>query len=336
MLITLTKIDMRHRRGVFMHMLHTYKVYTAISMALLLLVTGCSAAPTGWARQLNLETPQVNGVSYSLVSASPDSFTADLELNVYNPNAMTIVLSSLYCKVFVNGIKAADITQTEPAVLAARQDSTVKFRAELAGSQMGPCLAGHISRGESSRLLMSGTAYIGFGWLSFPYPFTYERDLKTDLLNYKKLGGEKPLPLPGLSVTRLSSRWGAVGPDSLQVIHEVSVVNRSRETITLSTAGYEVRGNGIELAEGTVGNGGASIGPGVTTVGVINTIRTENISAWLASHLNRGEVPSLELNFKPGSSVGTSKDTKSLDGRTFKAEIQTNLANELAQLRNSQ
>ena len=233
----------------------------------------------------------------------------------------------------LNGIKAADITLTEPAVLEARQDTPLKLRVAVQGNQVWPCLSGHISRGESSTLSLSGTAYIGYGWLAFPYAFTYDRKLNTNLLNYKKLEGEKPLPVPGLAVTGLSSRWGAAGPDSLQVIQDVSVTTRGKDTATLSTAGYEVRGNGISLAEGTVGNGGASIGPGENTVMVVHTIKTQNIAPWLASHLNNGEVTSLELSFKPGSSVETPKDKQSLDGRTFKDDIRTSLAKELALMR---
>ncbi len=318
-----------------MHVTYIYKVYTAICLALALLLAGCSAEPAGLARQLNLEMPQVKGVSYTLVSASPDLFTADLQLTVYNPNAVSIGLAGLNCEAFVNGVKAADILLTEPAVLASHQDSLLKFRAAVEGSQIWPCLAGHISQGESSTLSLRGTAYIGFGWFSFPYPFTYQRNVKTDLLNYKKLEGERPLPVTGLAVTGLSSHWGAVGSDSLQVIQEVRVTNRGKDTATLSTAGYEVRGNGISLAEGTVGNGGASVGPGENIVVVVHNIKTQNIATWLASHLNGGEVTSLELSFKPGSSVEMSKDRQSLDGRTFKVDIRTNLANELALLRNN-
>jgi len=319
-----------------MHMTYIYKVYTAISLTLLLLlVCSCSAGPTDLARQFNLEAPQLNGVSYSLVSATPDNFIADLTLSIYNPNSLTVGLSGLNCVAFVNGVKAADITQTEPASLAARRDSTVKLRASAPGNQIGPCLAGHISRGESSTLSLTGTAYIGFGWLSLPYNFSLERPLKTDLLNYKKLDGEKSLPLPGLYVTGLSSRWGTIGPSSLQVLSNVWVANRSKDTYALSTTGYEVRGNGISLAEGTVGNSGASIGPGSSTVWVVNTIRTQNIAPWLASHLNRGEVTSLELNFNPGSSVETPRYKILLDDRTYQADIHTSLAGELAQLGNN-
>jgi len=317
-----------------MHMTHIYKVYTAILLALTLLISGCSAGPAGLARQLNLEMPQVKGVSYSLVSATPDSFVADFALSIYNPNGVTVGLAGLNCEALVNGIKAADITQMGPVVLAGRQNSTLNLRAVVAGSQLWPCLSGHISRGESSTLALRGTAYIGYGWLSFPYNFTYERNLKTDLLNYKKLEGEKPLPLQGVSITGLTSRWGTVAADSLQVIHDVRVTNRGKDTATLSTAGYEVRGNGISLAGGTIGNGGTSIRPGENTVSVVHTIKAQNIAPWLASHLNGGEKTSLELSFKPGSGVETSKAKQPLDGRIFKAEIATSLAGELAKLVN--
>jgi LEA14-like dessication related protein len=316
-------------------MTYVYKVYTAILMALALLVTGCSAEPAGLARQFNLQMPQVTGISYSLVSATPDRFVADLVLSVYNPNAIPVGLVGLTCEAILNGVKTADITQTEPAVLAARQNSVIKLRAAVPGSQLWPGIAGHIGQGESSSLLITGTAYIGYGWLSFPYSFSYDRNIKTDLLNYKKLEGEKQLPLQGMAVSGLSSRWGVVGPNSLQVIHDVRVVNRGKVTATLLSPGYTVSGNGIELAEGVVGNGGTSIKPGDNTVRVVHTIRTQNIAPWLASHLNSGEVTSIVLSFKPGSSVETSKDKQPLDSHTYKADVRTSLANELAQLRNN-
>lgn len=315
-------------------MTHIYKVYTAIFLALVLLATGCSAEPAGLARRLNLQMPQVTGVGYSLVSATPDRFVADITLSVYNPNTVTVGLAGLNCEALVNGVRAADITQTGPAVLEARQNSTLKLRAVVPGGQLWPALAGHIARGESGTLSLKGTVYIGFGWLSFPYSFSYDRNIKTDLLNYKKLDGEKPLPLQGMAVTGLTSRWGTAAADSLQVIHDVRVANRGKDTATLSTAGYAVRGNGFDLAEGAIGNGSTSIRPGENVVRVTHTIKTQNIAPWLASHLNGGEVTSLELSFKAGSGVETSKDKQPLDGRSFKAEIRTSIANELAKLVN--
>lgn len=317
------------------YMTHIYNVYTAIFLSLALLATGCSAEPAGLARQLNLQTPQVKGVSYSLVSAAPDSFVADLDISVYNPNGMSVGLSGLNCEALVNGVSAADITLREPASLEARQNSLLKLRVAVDGSQLWPVLAGHIARGESSTLSLRGTAYIGYGWLSFPFSFIYDRSVKTDLLNYKKLDGEKALPIQGLAVSGLTSRWGTTSQNSLQVIHDVRVVNRGRDTVTLSSPGYTVSGNGIELAEGTVGDGGTSIAPGENSVKVVHTVRTQNIAPWLAGHLNSGELTSLELKFKPGSIVETLKDKRPLDGRSFKAEISTSIANELAQLRNN-
>jgi len=315
-------------------MTHIYKVYTAIFLTLVLLATGCSTEPAGLARQLNLQTPQVKGASYSLVSAAPDGFVADLDISVYNPNGVSVGLSGLNCQAIVNGVSAAAITLREPASLEARQNSLLKLRVAVQGSQIWPVLAGHIARGESSTLSIRGTAYIGYGWLSFPYTFTYDRSVRTDLLNYKKLDGEKALPLKGLAVSGLSTRWGTTAPDSLQVIHDVRVVNRGKDTVTLSSPGYTVSGNGIEVAEGTIGDGGTSIAPGENTVRVVNTIRTLNIAPWLASHLNGSELTSLELRFKPGSFVETLKDKQTLDGRSFKADIRTSLAGELAKLVN--
>jgi len=315
-------------------MIHIYKVYTAVFLALALLAAGCSAEPAGLAKRLNLQTPQVKEASYSLVSAAPDGFVADLDVSVYNPNGMSVGLSGLNCKALVNGVSAADITLREPGSLEARQNSLLKLRVAVQGSQIWPVLAGHIARGESSTLSLRGTAYVGYGWLSFPYTFTYDRSIKTDLLNYKKLDGEKALPLKGLAVSGLSSRWGATATNSLQAIHDVRVVNRGKDMVTLSSPGYTVSGNGIELAEGTIGNGRSSIIPGDNTVRVVNTISSQNIAPWLASHLNGGEATSLELRFKPGSFVETLKDKQPLDGRSFKADIRTSLARELAKLVN--
>ena len=318
-----------------MYMTYIYKIYTATFLTLVLLLSGCSAGPSQVGQQLGLEMPKVTGIGYSLVSATPNLFEADITLTVHNPNSITVGLNGLNCEAFVNGVKAADITLTEPAVLEAQQDTMLKLRVAVQGSQVWPCLSGHISRGESSTLSLSGTAYIGYGWLAFPYAFTYDRKVKTDLLNYKKLDGEKPLPLKGLAVTGLSSRWGVVGPGSLQVVQDVSVKNSGKDTAILSTSGYEVRGNGISLAGGTVGNGGASIAPGENTVMVVHTMKSQNIAPWLASHLNNTEVTTLELSFNPGSCVETPKDKQSLDGRSFKEDIHTNLAKEIASLRSN-
>jgi len=302
-----------------------YKVGAAALLAGLLLFTACSADTFSLARQLNLREPQVSLAGYKLLSAVDDRVEAELTLTVHNPNALSIDLSRLQAEAYVNDVKVADISQAGTATLPAKDNSQVTLRATAYTDQLWPCLAGHISRGDSSRLALRGTAYIGYGWLSFPYPFTYERSFKTDLLSRLTLKEEKKLPLPGLSITGVRSSWGEITDDNLQVLHDVAVINRNQDAVTLHTSGYDVTGNGIALVEGLVDDGIAVIRPGNNTVRVTNTIRMQNIAAWLAGHLNRGEMTTLELKFKPGSSIEGAQGSTSLDGRTFAADVQTDL-----------
>ncbi|TSA55581.1 MAG: hypothetical protein D4R38_00250 [Dehalococcoidia bacterium] len=335
MLIALTKIAMRQRGSVTMHMTYIYKVYTAISLALLLLVTGCSAEPFSLARQLNLQTPSVTDIGYSLVSAADNRIVADSALTLHNPNNLSIDLSRLQAEAYVNDVKVADIVQAGTATLTAQGNSLLNLRVTAYTDQLWPCLAGHISRGESSSLLLRGTAFIGSGWFSFPYPFTYARGFKTDLLARAVLNGERKLPLAGLSLTGVNTAWGEVSGNGLQLIHDVRVANRGGEGMTLYNGAYEVLGNGIVLAEGLAGGGVAAVNPGENRVQVINTVRVQNIAPWLASHLQRGEKTTFELRFKPGARVQQGVVSSEMGGRTFKADIRTSLANELALLRNN-
>lgn len=311
------------------------KICAAALLCGLALLTGCSGEPFSLARQLNLQVPSVADIGYSLVSAADNRIVADTTLTLHNPNNLSINLSGLQAEAYLDDINVGDIVQSGTATITAQGNSLLNLRVTAFTDQLWPAMAGHISRGESSSLTLRGTASIGSGWFSFPYPFTYTRNLNTDLLNYKKLDREKTLPLAGLAVSGLSSHWGVVGPNSLQLVHEVRVVNRGKDTATLSSPGYTVLGNGIELAEGVVGNGGTLITPGDNMVTVVHTIRTQNIAPWLASHLNNDEVTALELSFKPGSMVMATKVNQPLDGRVFKADIRTSLAGELAQLKDN-
>ncbi len=302
-----------------------FRAGAAALLAGLLLLTGCSADPFSVARRLNLQMPQVSLAGYNLLSAKDDRVEVESTLFVHNPNALSIDLSRLQAEAYIEGVKVADIRQMGTATLPAQDSLPLNLMITAYTDRLWPCLAAHIQQGESSRLVLRGTANIGYGWLNFPYPFTYERSIKTNLMSRLTLKKEIALPVDGLNITAVRSAWGAITDDSLQILHDVSVTNQNRDAVTLRTGGYDVTGNGIALAEGAVDDGVAVVAPGKSTVRLTNTVSTHNIARWLATHLNRGETTTLELKFKPGSVIEQARGDTSLDGRTFNAEIQTNL-----------
>ena len=311
-----------------------YKVYKVLFLAMALLLAGCSAEPFSLARQLNLQAPSVADIGYSLVSTADNRIVADTTLTLHNPNNLSIGLSRLQSEAYVNDVKVADIAQAGTVTLAAQGNSVVNLRVTAYTDQLGPVLAGHISRGEASSLTLRGTAFIGFGWFSFPYPFTYTRELKTDLLARATLNGERKLPLEGLSLTGVTTAWGAVSGNSLQLIHNVSVANRGGEGMTLYNGAYVVLGNGIALAEGLAGGGVAAVNPGENRIQVINTLIAQNIAPWLATHLQQGEKTTFELRLKPGARLQQGQVSSDKGGRTFNTVVQTNIASELMKLVN--
>ena len=315
-------------------MRYIYKLYAALLLCGLAMAVGCSAAPFSLARQLNLQAPSVADIGYSLVSAADNRIVADVALTLRNPNNLSIDLSRLQAEAYVNDVKVADIVQAGTATLTAQGNSLLNLRVTSYTDQIWPCLAGHISRGESSRLELRGTAFIGFGWFSFPYPFTYARGFTTDLRSRMTLKGERKLPLAGLSLTGVSTSWGVVTEDSLQLIHEVSVLNGGQQSYTLYNGDYEVLGNGIALVEGLAGGGIAVVNPGENRVQIINAVRVQNIAPWLASHLQRGEKTTFELRFRPGARIQYGDVISEIGDRAFNADIQTDMASELMKLGN--
>jgi len=308
---------------------YLYKISTAVLLCGLALLTGCSGEPFSLARHLNLQAPSVADIGYALVSAADNRIVADTALTLHNPNNLSIDLSRLQAEAYMNDIKVADIVQAGTVTLAAQGNSLLNLRVTAYTDQLWPVMAGHISRGESSSLTLRGTVFIGSGWFSFPYPFTYTHDLKTDILARAVLTGERKLPLDGLSLIGLNTAWGTVTGDSLQLIHEVRVLNSGQQGYTLYNGAYEVLGNGIALADGLAGGGVAVVNPGENSIRVINTLRAQNIAPWLATHLQQGEKTAFELRLKPGARLQQGTLSSEKGGRSFNADIQTDIASEL-------
>jgi LEA14-like dessication related protein len=306
-----------------------YKAFAAALLCGLALLTGCNAEPFSLARQLNLQAPSLNAMGYSLVSAADNRIVADTALTLHNPNNLSIGLSRLQAEALVNDVKVADIAQAGTATLAAQGDGVVNLRVTAYTDQLGTVLAGHINRGESSSLTLRGSAFIGSGWFSFPYPFTYTRNLKTDMPARAVLKGERKLPLEGLSLTGLNTAWGTVTGDSLQLIHDVRVLNSGQQSYTLYNGAYEVLGNGVALADGLAGGGVATVNPGENSIQVVNTLNARNIAPWLATHLQQGEKTTFELRLKPGARLQQGLAGSDKGGRTFSTVVQTDLASEL-------
>ena len=328
MLIVIVRRQLPWPEGGKENMNNIYKVYAVALLCGLALLMGCSADPFSLARQLNLQAPSLSAVSYSLVSAADNRIVADTALTVHNPNNLSIDLSRLQAEAFVNDVKVADIVQAGTATLSAQENSLLNLRVTAYTDQLWPVMAGHISRGEASSLTLRGTAFIGSGWFSFPYPFTYARGLKTDLLARATLTGDRKLPLEGLSLTGLTTAWGTVTGNSLQLIHEVRVLNGGQQSYTLYNGAYEVLGNGIALADGLAGGGVATVNPGENNIQVINTLRAQNIAPWLATHLQQGEKTTFELRFKPGARLQQGQVSSDKGGSAYNAEIRTDIVSE--------
>jgi LEA14-like dessication related protein len=126
----------------------------------------------------------------------------------------------------------------------------------------------------------------------------------------------------GLPETQLEdNRWGEVEGQDVEVITEVGLDNPNPFGFGgEADVEYGVDLEGVRLAEG-VGSG-LEVSSGYNTLNFTTTLFSENLSPWWSSHLNNGEVSSLEADATADVRLGPlsgSHDT------TIEDEIETDI-----------
>ncbi|GEM_PF-572037 len=273
-----------------------------VACLLIICLVCCTCGSVSLTPPFGIEMPRVTGFSYTWGSVTDSSAGVNLQLKVFNPNPVSVGLSRLTAKVYLNDINVADITQQGDATLTAQQDTSLNLMLLVHTDQAGACIASHINQGESSQLLISGTANIGSGWFSFPYPFTWEHSFNTSIFGYLTAVQSMKLPLPGVSIVGINSAWGDVTDDQIQTLQDIEVLNQGQNPINLSVDSYRISANGIEMIDGSAG-GPITLSPGYNEIRLTNIINTSGIPRYLASYVNDGESTTLHMEFQPGGPV---------------------------------
>ena len=247
--------------------------------------------------------PAVTGVDNAFGNVNQSTTVIESDLQVRNPNPVGASLGGLTVDYVaeMNGIEMA--TGTKNGVSVETGTSTVPFRTAMDNEKIPPWWTSHIRNGEHTDLTISADVHSSLVGASFDAP-QVERDIDTDLISAFNSSETRPLnanqePVvsdPVMYLNSTSGSWGNVSSERTEIDMKFVVYNPKSYPITISTIGYNISMNGVDVGSGQTAQT-YTIPPGETeTIEATTTIRNGNLDEWWVSHLQRNQVTELRIS----------------------------------------
>lgn len=250
-----------------------------------------------------LGAPNVVGVENRFGDVNASTTAIETDLVVENPNPFGVSLDDVTVEYVVemNGVEMAHGQKEGVAIESG--NTTVPSETEMDNTRIPAWWASHVASGEHTDLAVRATVHSGTLNRSIDAP-PVERSIETDFLSAFDSTESRPVnadrPLVGdpvLWINRTSADWGEATTDRTPIEIEFVVYNPKPWAIPITELGSEVSMNDVDVGEGETDETYV-IPPGSTeTVRTTVVIENDQLDDWWVSHLQRGEVTDLRIDF---------------------------------------
>jgi len=261
-------------------------------------------------------------ISNSWGPVSPD-FTTIVTQILVNKKNLTLTSLSIFCEIYLNGIKVATTKGNNLNVERKGKDSLITFTSKIDNNSKNitKWWISHIRNSERTRAVIKGKLMVNSEKVCIVYPFFWENKFQTNMLEGGNLKNVSDINfgIYKLQVKSLHSEWGDITPEKIEIKHTIDIHNPSIVPATpiINRVEYELMLNRIKMAQGGT-NLPLIILPGQTK-SIVFTTRLDNkkIKLWWLSHIKHNERTICQFSYSLfikifGVTVAKwSKDTKS-------------------------
>ena len=245
--------------------------------------------------------PSVVAVENRFGEVTDETSTIRTDMVVRNPNPIGVQLggTTVDYAVRMNDVRMAE--GTKEGVEIETGNSTLTFETGMNNSKIPAWWVSHVSNDEHTDLEVDASVHSSLLGRTFGAP-QVTRDIDTNLIGAFRTNESQPIEADAAAVTdpvmileRTEASWGTVDEGTTEVRMTLFLHNPKAYPITLSSLGYDITMNGVDVGDGEAGRT-TTIPPGETVpVEATTRIDTQRLDEWWVSHLERNQVTELRM-----------------------------------------
>ena len=241
--------------------------------------------------------PKISKISLSWGNVTYDFTEIIAEVSVYNPTFITITLKKITFGLYMNNIKMVAGSSERSVSLAGFRETAIRLVGRLNNSRIPEWFISHLENGEQTNVRLSGTVLLDLKIMEAVYSFERTLNITTDMLagmstNQSKIFMMGPVEL---MLKSLTSSWGRISSNEMEINHKVVVYNPNRYPIPITKIEYEVYMNNIRMGGGTSYNP-AILGAKSNTIILFTTmLNTTLLDEWWITHIKNGEKTKITI-----------------------------------------
>lgn len=228
----------------------------------------------------------------------------------------------------INGVPIADATGRLPRLKAG--NNSVTLVSVMPHDTVPVWWARHLDRGERTTVTTStgATADIGVTTLDVDVP-DRERTLTTNLLDGFDDSTDEEVRYGGrtvLVVRQTSASWGDATAERAPIDVAATIENEQEQTVTIRDLTYNVRLNGVSLAENRSVGESYTIGPhSVRTIRPRLVLDNSKMAEWWPTHVDNGEASQLTTTVYATVETPFGTETMELDSLSQNRTVETDV-----------
>ncbi|WP_048147899.1 LEA type 2 family protein [Palaeococcus ferrophilus] len=211
-----------------------------------------------------------------------------IHIDLGKPIPATLTFTSIH--VYVAGVPVGEVKNAKLGFMGSKIDGVFV----LDNHRAVEAFKRHVENGERSEV----TVEIEAKALGIPIHQSLNVDVTTDILSYLNIQtqSEKEGVLITPEIKGITSRWGAIGEDYIEIHSNIKLYNPNAYPLPVPKLSYALSLNDIEIAKGQLKKGFTLPAKGEATAEVLTRLDTNRaIKAWV-SHIEHGEKSTVKAD----------------------------------------
>ncbi|SEH42354.1 LEA14-like dessication related protein [Halopenitus malekzadehii] len=247
--------------------------------------------------------PSVTGVDNGFGTVTENTTEITTDIHVRNPNPIGVTAGGVTAdyEIRLNDIPMAN--GTKEGVALDRGNDTIATTTAMNNSRIPDWWVSHLRNGEQTTLTVHADVHSSLLGRSFEAP-NVERGIDTSLIEAFNSTEDKPVnasspvvPDPVVVIRETRGEWGSISESETEIRMAFDVYNPRSVPIAVSSIGYDIGMNGIEMGSGNTETSTVIPPRSEETINATFRLDNEHLDEWWVSHLQNDQVTTLTADF---------------------------------------
>lgn len=241
--------------------------------------------------------PRLRRISLFWGKTTYDFTEIIVEVSVYNPSFISIILKEVTFDLYMNNIKMVTGSSGGNINLAGFQESVIRLAGVLNNSRISEWFVSHLKNGEQTNVRLSGEVIFDLRVMELTRPFEQTLDITTNILAGMNTNQARTFMIGPVELVlkSLSSSWGKITSEEIEINHKAIIYNPNSYPIPMTKIEYEVYMNDIRMGGGTTYNSVILRAEGDTPILFTTVLDNTLLDEWWVTHIKNGEKTKITI-----------------------------------------